>query len=116
MQLTGGSKKGSVVQEWNDGCETAFIELKRLIAQETLLAYPNFNKKFTIHTDASDFQLGAVISQDGKPIAFYSRKLTSAQMNYTTTEKELLVLLKLLKSSEIFSWDTKLRYLLTIRT
>ena len=61
-KLTGGSKKGFVIQEWNDGCENAFIALKKLIAQETLLAYPHFNKKFTIHTDASDFQLGAVIS------------------------------------------------------
>ena len=95
--LTHGSKKGSVVQEWNDDCENAFIALKKLIAKETLLAYPNFNKKFTIHTDASDFQLGAVISQDGKPLAFYSRKLTSAQRNYTTTEKELLSIVETLK-------------------
>ena len=96
-KLTQGCKKGSVVQEWNDGCENAFISLKKLIAQETLLAYPNFNKKFTIHTDASDFQLGAVILQDGKPLAFYSRKLTSAQRNYTTTEKELLSIVETLK-------------------
>ena len=94
-ELTRGAKKGSV--EWNDRCENAFITMKRLIAKETLLSYPNFNKKFTIHTDASDFQLGAVITQEGKPLAFFSRKLTSAQRNYTTTEKELLSIVETLK-------------------
>ena len=44
-----------------------------------MLAYPDFNKPFEIHTDASHYQLGAVISQNGKPIAFYSYKLNNAQ-------------------------------------
>ena len=38
--------------------------------------YPKFDRPFDIHTDASDRQLGSVISQDGKPLAFYSRKLS----------------------------------------
>ena len=67
------------------------------IAKETLLAYPNFSKPFHIHTDASDVQLGACISQDGKPIAFYSRKLNPAQTKYTTTEQELLSIVETLK-------------------
>ena len=74
-ELTRGSKKGTVT--WDDRCENAFITMKRLIAKENLLAYPDFNKKFTIHTDASDFQLGAVIMQEDKPLAFYSLKLMS---------------------------------------
>ena len=61
-----------------------------VIGREVLLGYPDFNAPFEIHTDASKLQLGAVISQKGKPIAFYSRKMNSAQHNYTTTEKELL--------------------------
>ena len=44
-----------------------------------MLNYPDFSKEFEIHTDASDKQLGAVIAQDNKPIAFYSRRLSSAQ-------------------------------------
>ena len=62
-----------------------------------MLAYPNFSKKFVIHTDASDRQLGAVISQDNKPIAFYSRKLNSDQRLYTTTKRELLSNVETLK-------------------
>ena len=67
------------------------------MARETILAYPNFNIPFEIHTDASAYQLGACISQKGKPIAFYSRKLTPAQTRYTTTERELLSIVETLK-------------------
>jgi len=70
---------------------------KRVIAKETLLAYPNFNKPFQIYTDASHYQLGAVVSQEGKPIAFYSRKLNPAQTRYTTMERELLSIVETLK-------------------
>ena len=77
--------------------EESFINLKKMVAKETLLAYPDWSKPFIVHTDASDYQLGAVISQDDKPIAFFSRKLNRAQKNYTTTEKELLSIVECLK-------------------
>jgi hypothetical protein len=56
---------------------------------EVLLCYPDFNKPHYFHllSDASDHQLGAVIIQDRKPIAFYSQKLNTAQKQYTTTER-----------------------------
>ena len=63
---------------WTEEHQNAFEEMKRVIAKETMLNYPNFSKPFHIHTDASDVQLGACISQDGKSIAFYSRTLNSA--------------------------------------
>jgi len=66
-------------------------------SKSTLLAYPDFSKKFVIHTDASHMQLGAVILQDGKPIAFYSQKLNPALTCYTTTECELLSIVEMLK-------------------
>ena len=71
--------------EWKDEHEQAFKALKLMVSKEVILAYPDWTKPFVIHTDASDFQLGAVISQNDKPIAFFSRKLNSAQRNYTTT-------------------------------
>ena len=83
--------------KWTDEHQTAFDQLKALIAKETLLTYPDFSKEFEIHTDASKLQLGACISQDGKPIAFYSRKLQPAQTRYTTTERELLSIVETLK-------------------
>ena len=68
-----------------------------MIRREVLKGYPDFNAPFEIHTDASKLQLGAVIYQKGKPIALYSRKMNSAQQNYTTTEKELLSIVETLK-------------------
>ena len=83
--LTKLCSKG-VKYEWTEEQQKAFNLIKKLVSQEVLLAYPNFNKLFKNHTDASDYQLGAVINQKGSPIAFYSRKLSSTQQNYTTTE------------------------------
>src|SRR6187200_3210476 len=71
--------------------------MKRIIIRETLLAYPNFSEVLDIHTDASLTQLGACILKNGKPIAFYSRKLNPAQTRYTTTERELLSVVEVLK-------------------
>ena len=82
---------------WGPKQQTAFETAKKIIAREVILAYPDFNAPFEIHTDASHYQLGAVISQKGKPIAFYSRKLNPAQTRYTTTERELLSIVETLK-------------------
>ena len=74
---------------WSKKCKKEFDTIKKLAFRETLFSYPNFNEPFKIHTDASKLQLGSVISKKGKPIVFYSRKLNPAQVNYTTTEREL---------------------------
>jgi hypothetical protein len=84
--------------KWTKEHDDAFKEMKRIISKEALLAYPDFSKPFVIHTDASHHQLGAVISQNNRPIAFYSRKLTDAQTRYTTTERELLSICEVLKA------------------
>jgi transposase InsO family protein len=82
---------------WGPEQQNAFEEMKRIMSKHTLLNYPDFNKTFHIYTDASDFQLGGVIMQDDKPLAFYSRKLNNAQKNYTTGEQELLSIVETLK-------------------
>jgi hypothetical protein len=67
------------------------------VSKETLLAILDFEKEFHVYTDASNKQLGAVIMQEGKPLAFYSRKLNSAQTRYTTGEQELRSIVENLK-------------------
>ena len=83
--------------KWTEIEQKAFDEIKRKITKDTMLTYPDFNKPFDVHTDASDKQIGAVISQNGKPVAHFSRTLNSAQKNYTVTDKELLSIVEVLK-------------------
>ena len=61
----------TVPWKWTPECKEAFEAMKSLVARDVILSYPQFDKEFHIHTDASKTQLGAVISQEGKPIAFY---------------------------------------------
>jgi RNase H-like domain found in reverse transcriptase len=65
-------------------------------------------KPFAIHTDAGQVQLGAVISMDSKPSAFYSRNLTDAKTKYTTTERELLSIVETLKEFRNILWGQQI--------
>ena len=65
------------------------MEMNKVAGKNVLFSYPNVSEEFIIHTDYINTQLGGVIIQNGKPIDFYSRKFTPAQINYTSTETEL---------------------------
>ena len=60
----------------------AFDDIKCIVAHETLVSYPDFSKRFDIHTYARDLQLGAVIIQGVKKIVLYSRKMILPQTQY----------------------------------
>ena len=94
--------------QWDREQQEAFDEIKRVMSKQTILAFPDFKKPFHIYTDASNTQLGAVIMQDDKPLAFYSRKLNSAQKNYTTGEQELLSIVETLKEFRSLLWGQDL--------
>jgi hypothetical protein len=70
---------------WTDKCQQAFDRLKDAL---TSTPNPEFSQPFEVSTDASGYGLGAVLSQNGHPVAFESRELTPAERNYTTTEQE----------------------------
>eukprot|EP00957_Ditylum_brightwellii_P079489 6044567-Ditylum_brightwellii.AAC.1 len=74
-----------------------------------LLAYPDFDIPFEVHTEDADTQLGVVISQHRMHVAFYSHKLNSAQKNYTTTEQEFLANVENLKGFKIILLDQQIR-------
>ena len=76
--------------KWTQVKQDAFDKIKRIVAHNTLSTYPYFNEEFKIHADDVTFQLGEVMSHKEKTIAFYSRKLTDAQQQYTVIEGELL--------------------------
>ena len=80
--------KGKLI--WKPIHQKAFDEMKAIIVADAINAFPDYSITFHVYTYASDLQLGAAIIQRAKPIAHYIKKLTQAQQNYTTTEKELL--------------------------
>ncbi len=84
-----GTKK--VPWLWDEVHKRAFDHLKATIAKDVVLAYPDYSKVFEIYTDASSKQLEAVITQDNRPIASSSRKLSDAQHKYSVTKIELLL-------------------------
>jgi hypothetical protein len=76
--------------KWTDEMQKAFDKMRLLMAANALATYLDHNKWFDIYTDASDFQLGTCIIQEGRPVAYFLQKLTKSQQNYTTMEKEML--------------------------
>ncbi len=83
--------------DWTDKMQKAFDKICLLIATNALAAYPNHNKRFDMYTDASDFQLGTCIIHEGRPVAYFSCKLTKLQQSYTANEKEMLSVVATLK-------------------
>jgi hypothetical protein len=82
MDENGLKKKAPI--KWTDEMQKVFDKMRLLMAANALAAYPNHNKQFDVYTDASDFQLGAYIIQEGRLAAYFSCKLTKSQQNYTT--------------------------------
>ncbi len=94
-----GTKK--VPWHWDEVHQRAFNHIKATIAKDVVLVYPDYSKVFEIYTDASSKQLGAVITQENRPIAFFSWKLSNAQRKYSVPKIELLAIVKTLKE---FFW------------
>ena len=72
IEVTIGPKGRAII--WNNDLELSLLEFKCVVSAETLLNYPGWEIIFTVHIDAYDKQLGVVISQNDKPIAFFLRK------------------------------------------
>jgi hypothetical protein len=68
----------------------AFHQLKTALVSPPVLALPDFGSPFHVFVDASAYALGGVLAQEGRPVAFCSRVLNSAEMNYDTSERECL--------------------------
>ena len=114
--------------EWSDAADTAFEQLKAMCVSTPILAYPNYQLPFTLHTDSSTDGLGAVLyqKQDGKMrvIAYASRSVSKAEANYPAHKLEFLALkwavcekfheyLYGSKPFEVFTDNNPLTYVLT---
>jgi len=70
--------------------------IKKTIAKDFVLAYPDYSQGFEIYTDSTKFQLQAVITQNNGPLAFFSGKLSPTQQKYSVTKQELLAIVETL--------------------
>ena len=68
--------------KWTTGAARSFELLKKKVTTKTKLELPNFNKVFQVDYDASGNVIGTVLSQEGKPIAYFSKKLNDAKKKY----------------------------------
>ena len=109
LQSTDWIRRQDKAWHWDEVHQIAFDNVKATIARDVVLAYPDYSKEFEIYTDASSKQLGAVITQGNKPIAFFSRKLTETQQRYSVTEIELLAIVETLKEFKGMLWGQKLK-------
>ncbi|XP_075056966.1 uncharacterized protein LOC142143155 [Mixophyes fleayi] len=90
-------KKLPQVVTWTPDCEEAFTALKSALTQSPVLQAPDFDRRFTVQTDASNYGLGAVLSQvnqqgEEHPILYLSRKLLPREVAYAVVEKECLAI------------------------
>ncbi|KAL8120175.1 hypothetical protein AgCh_017351 [Apium graveolens] len=88
--LTNVLKKDSF--HWTSETHQAFEQLKRALVTGPVLAMPNFSKPFLVECDASGKGIGAVLIQDSRPIAYFSKAISDRALSKSTYEKELLAL------------------------
>ena len=89
--------KKDIKFEWTPECQEILDILKEKMVASPILVFPDWNKDFHVHVDASCIDLGVVLAQSGEgnidhPIAFASRKLSTVEKNYTMIEQEGLAM------------------------
>ena len=94
---------------WDESHQKAFYDIKATVARYIVLAYPDYDQVFEIFTDASSKHLGAVITQNNRHIAFFSRKLSETQQKYSIPELKLLAIVETLKEFKGILWGQKIK-------
>jgi len=89
--------------QWSEECHQNFDTLKQKMVTTPILVFPDWSKEFHVHVNASSISLGAVLAQPGEGdidhlLAFASRKLSTAEINYTTTAREGLAMVYALQN------------------
>ena len=97
---------------WGEEEENAFAEIKKRLTEAPTLAFPVRGKPFNVHTDASDYAMGAVLEQMGNdedlhPVAFGSQAFNKHERNYGVTEKETLAVVWALKTFRYYCLGTE---------
>jgi hypothetical protein len=86
-QVTKGGTKEKLF--WSESQQKAFVELKHRLWCAPMLTLPDLQQPFEIETDASDYAIGAVLTQQGHPVAYHNATLSDTVQNYPTYDKEM---------------------------
>ena len=86
---------------WIEVVHNTYTKMMKVVGCDVLLYYPNFSERFIIQSDTINTHPRGVNSQNGKPIDFYSRKLTPPQINYMVREQKLFSIVETLKSFKL---------------
>lgn len=93
-----------VLFQWGPAQEQAFNTLKEKLTHAPLLQLPDFGKTFELECDASNIGIGGVLLQGGKLVAYFSEKLNGSSLNYSTYDKELYALVRVLETWQHYLW------------
>lgn len=102
-------KKDSKINVNDEDYKQSFEKLKTILMSDMVLRYPDLEEQFQLTTDASNYALGAVLSQSKGPIAFASRTLNQHEINYSTVEKELLAIVWAVKQFRHYLYGRKFK-------
>jgi hypothetical protein len=90
---------------WGAAQEHSFDTLIDKLTQAQLVQLPDFGKTFELKCDASGIGIGGVLLQEGKPIVYFSEKLSGHSLNYSTYDKELYALVRILETWQYYLWS-----------
>ena len=96
MPLTKLTRK-EVKFVWDDSCEEAFMELKQKLTTAPILTVSNSDELYVVFNDASGTDLGGILMQNDKEVAYASRQLKPHEKNYPTHDLELAAKIFVLK-------------------